>query len=154
MHSNKYIYTFVFILTAVVALALASLFTFLKPIHDKNEAVYNKKAILGAIATKLDGDFSKLSDDDIQGIFNENIEQMVLDTKGNELSEAQIMANCYGATMAEELDMAKEKKKPVSDRALPLYIYTGANCKQYYIVTIRGNGLWDEICVILHSKKI
>ena len=82
MHSNKYIYTFVFILTAVVALALASLFTFLKPIHDKNEAIYNKKAILGAVATKIEGDYTKLSDDDIQGIFDQDIEQMVLDTKG------------------------------------------------------------------------
>ena len=145
MHSNKYIYTFVFILTAIVALALASLFTFLKPIHDRNEAVYNKKAILGAVSTKIDGDYNKLSDEDIQGIFDQNIEQIVLDTKGNVLTEAQIIENCYGATMAEEIDMAKEKKKPLEERALPLYVYTSTSGDQYYIVTIRGNGLWDEI---------
>ena len=55
------------------------------------------------------------------------------------------MANCNGATMAEEVDMAKEKKKPAEDRALPLYVYTAPDGKQYYIVTVRGNGLWDEI---------
>ena len=145
MHSNKYIYTFVFILTAVVALVLASMFTFLKPIHDKNEAVYNKKAILGAVATKLDGDYKKLSDDDIQGIFDQSIEQVVLDTKGNVLSQDQIMTKSFGATTAEEIDMAKEKKKPLDQRSLPLYVYTAKDGKQYYIVTVRGNGLWDEI---------
>ena len=48
--------------------------------------------------------------------------------------------------LAEDIDMAKEKKKPESDRLLPLYVFSpeGSGDK-YYIVSVRGNGLWDEI---------
>lgn len=145
MHSNRYIYTFVFIMTAVVALLLAGMFTFFKPIHDRNEAIYNKKVILGAVSTKLDGDFKGLTDDDVQGIFDQNIKQFVLDTKGNELTVEQVQAQSNGATLAEEVDMAKEKKKPMDERVLPLYVYTSPAGETYYIVTVRGNGLWDEI---------
>ncbi len=145
MHSNKYIYTFVLILTAVVALALASLFTFLKPVHDKNEAIYNKKAILGAVASKLDGDYKSLTDEDVQKIFDDNIEQIVVDPKGNEISVESLQERSFGATKAEEVDMAKEKKKPAEERSLPMYVYTSTGGDKYYIVTVRGNGLWDEI---------
>lgn len=145
MHSNRYIYTFVLLLTAIVALTLASLFTFLKPIHDTNEAIYNKKAILGAISTKLGVDYSSLSNEQVQQIFDENIEQEVVDPKGNIIDVDALKERSFGATNAEELDMAKEKKKPAEERSLPLYIYTAPDGTKYYIVTIRGNGLWDEI---------
>jgi Na+-transporting NADH:ubiquinone oxidoreductase subunit C len=145
VHSNKYIYTFVLLLTAVVALALASLFTFLKPIHDTNEAIYNKKAILGAVSTKIDGDYNSLSDEQVQQIFDENIEQKVVDPKGNIIETDALQERSFGATKAEELDMAKEKKKPAEERSLPLYVYTAPDGEKYYIVTVRGNGLWDEI---------
>jgi Na+-transporting NADH:ubiquinone oxidoreductase subunit C len=132
-------------MTAVVALLLAGMFTFFKPIHDRNEAIYNKKAILGAVSSKLEGDFKALTDDDVQGIFDQNIKQVVLDTKGNELTVEQVQQKSNGATLAEEVDMAKEKKKPMDERVLPLYVYTSPAGETFYIVTVRGNGLWDEI---------
>lgn len=46
MHSTSYIIKFVLIMTTVVALILSLMFTGLKDIHMKNEAIYNKQAIL------------------------------------------------------------------------------------------------------------
>jgi Na+-transporting NADH:ubiquinone oxidoreductase subunit C len=132
-------------MTALVALMLAFLFTALKPIHDKNEALYSKRAILAAVESKIDTKMSDLSDEEIQAIFDKSITQQVIDTKGNVLNEEQIAEMSYGATKAEEIDMAKQKKKPESDRILPLYIYTADNGEKYYIFSARGNGLWDAI---------
>ncbi len=118
----------------VVALILSLLATGLKPIHDRNEAIYNKKAILSAIESNLDAKASTMSDDQVQTIFDDQIEQIVVDMNGNVVD----------GVIAEEIDMARERKKPVADQRLPIYIYNGQAGK-IYIVSVRGSGLWDEI---------
>lgn len=132
-------------MTAIVALSLAFLFFGLKPIHMKNEAVYNKKAILSAVAEQLPVEFSKISDEEVSDIFNNDVEQMVLDMQGNVLTPEQVAAAGYPGGKAEDVDMKQEKKKPEADRILPLYVYTTDSGEKYYIVSVRGNGLWDEI---------
>ncbi|NND31364.1 MAG: NADH:ubiquinone reductase (Na(+)-transporting) subunit C [Saprospiraceae bacterium] len=134
MHNTRQIVAFVAVLTIVVALVLSLLATGLKPIHDRNEAIYNKKAILSAIESNLDAKASDLSDEQVQQIFSEKIEQVVVDMQGNVIE----------GTLAEDIDMAKERKKPEAERKLPVYIYDGPNGK-FYIVAVRGSGLWDEI---------
>ncbi|NND06202.1 MAG: NADH:ubiquinone reductase (Na(+)-transporting) subunit C [Saprospiraceae bacterium] len=134
MHSTRYIVTFVIILTAVVALVLSLMATGLKPIHDRNEAIYNKKAIISAIETDLGMAVNDLSGEEIQSIFDEKIKQVVVDDEGNVLDGIQ----------AEDVDMAKEKKKPVPERKFPIYVYDAPDGK-IYIVSVRGSGLWDEI---------
>jgi Na+-transporting NADH:ubiquinone oxidoreductase subunit C len=132
-------------MTALVALVLAGLFTFLKPIHDRNEALYNKRAILSAIESKMDTKIADLSNEQVQEIFNKNITQEIIDTKGNLLSESEVKSRSFGATTAEEIDMAKQKKLPADQRILPLYTYNADNGEKYYIISARGNGLWDAI---------
>ena len=144
MHSTGYVIRFILIITAVVALVLALMATSLKPIHDKNEAVYNKRAILSAVQGPLGQDIAKLSDDEVQAIFDSQVEQIVVDMEGNTLSESQVMSHGYKAGMAENVDMAKERKRPEAERYLPVFILDQDGDK-YYIVSIRGNGLWDEI---------
>lgn len=118
----------------VVALILSLLATGLKPIHDRNEAIYNKRAILSAIESNLDAKASTMSDDQVQTIFDSQIEQIVVDMNGNVID----------GVIAEEIDMAREKKKPVADQRLPIYIYN-SQAGKIYIVSVRGSGLWDEI---------
>lgn len=134
MHSTRYIFTFVTLLTMVVALVLSLLATGLKPIHDRNEAIYNKKAILSAIESNLDAKASTMTDDQVQTIFDSQIEQIVVDMNGNVID----------GVIAEQIDMARERKKPVADQRLPIYIYNSQEGK-IYIVSVRGSGLWDEI---------
>lgn len=111
----------------------------------KNEAVYNKKAILSAVAEQLPVEFSKISDEEVSDIFNNDVEQMVLDMQGNVLTPEQVAAAGYPGGKAEDVDMKQEKKKPEADRILPLYVYSTDSGEKYYIVSVRGNGLWDEI---------
>jgi len=58
----------------------------------------------------------------------------------------------YTGGLASSLDMGKEHKKG-DDKLLPVYIYTKADGKKYYILYARGKGLWDEIwgCVALED---
>ncbi len=134
MHSTRYIVVFVAVLTMIVALILSLLATGLKPVHDRNEAIYNKKAILSAIESHLDQKPASMGAAQIQQIFDDQIEQVVVDMKGNVVEGVR----------AEEIDLAKERKKPVSEQKLPVYIYNGSEGK-IYIVSVRGSGLWDEI---------
>lgn len=145
MHSTNKVLLFVFIMTALVAVALAGMFTFLKPIHQANEAVYNKRAILTAVEQQLSTPLATLSDEQVQEIFDNQIEQKVVDMNGNVLSEEDVIATGYPRGKAEDLDMKAERKKSDTDRLLPFYTYTTEKGEKYYIVSVRGNGLWDEI---------
>jgi Na+-transporting NADH:ubiquinone oxidoreductase subunit C len=134
VHSTRYIVIFVAVLTMIVALILSLLATGLKPVHDRNEAIYNKKAILSAIESHLAQKPATMGAAQIQQIFDDQIEQVVVDMNGDVLEGIR----------AEEIDLAKERKKPVSEQKLPVYIYNGSEGK-IYIVSVRGSGLWDEI---------
>lgn len=137
MHSTNYIIRFVLIMTTVAALILAALNTFLAEKHVSNEKLYNKRAILSAVSAHIGGDtpLADLSDKQIEDLFQNNIQQVVIDMQGKTKEGMK----------AEAVDMAVEKKKPEADRLLPVYVFTNEEGKSYYILSIRGSGLWDEI---------
>ena len=134
-------------MTVVVALVLASMATFLKPVHDKNEAIFNKKAILAAIESELGENVKadKLPDDEVQSIFDNSIRQEVIDLNGNIVTAEEVEARGYKGGLAEHVDMAKEKKKPLESRIFPVFKYEDDGRDPIYIVSVRGKGLWDEI---------
>ena len=132
-------------MTAIVAFILAGMYTFLKPVHDINEALYNKKAILSAVDSHIDGDLSKMSDGEIQAIFDNQVEQKVLDMSGQTVEQTDVESLGYKGGLAENLDMKKEVKRNEADQVLPLFIFTKSNGDKYYILYTRGKGLWDEI---------
>ena len=114
-------------------------------IAERNEEIFNKRAILSSIGEALitpeaeaEGltaqDYvEELDDEKVLEIFDRQMEQVVLDAEGNEV-EGQL---------AEDIDTAKEKKKEDRDRVHPLFIFNGD--ERLYIMSLRGNGLWDEI---------
>lgn len=131
-------------MTTVVALALSFMYTGLKGIHDLNEANYAKKAILAAVQDKLGMEANKLSPEEVSGIFANSIKQEVFDMKGNLVSQEEVEARGYKGGMAENVDMAKEAKKPEADRLIPMYTYKEGDA-EFYILSVRGKGLWDAI---------
>ena len=147
MRSTGYVYMFVGIMTVVVGLILSFLAVGLKPLQDKQEALFNKKAVLAAIETQLGEDVkaSKMAEADVLNLFDNNIEQRVIDFYGNVVSQEDVESRGYKGGQAEHVDMKKEKKKPEEERIFPLYLYTADNGDKSYIVTVRGSGLWDEI---------
>jgi len=132
-HSTNYVVMFTVGMTSIVALVLAGMFTFLKPTHDANEALYNKKQILGALNSPLGINADALSDKEVAKYF-ESAEQVVVNSKGKVIADVK----------AEDVNMEKEEKKAVEDRNLPVFIMNNDG-EKYYIFTVRGNGLWDKI---------
>jgi len=131
-------------MTSVVALLLAFLQNGLKTRHEANEAIYSKKATLGAISNHLDIDYGSISDQQVEEIFKNNIKELVVNEDGNIIPPEKVAAMGYKGGLASSLDMAKEHKKG-DEKLLPVYIYTKADSKKYYILYARGKGLWDAI---------
>ncbi len=145
MHSTSSIIRFVIVMTSIVALILAALQNGLKARHDRNESLYSKKATLAAVSNEIDGDFSKLTDADIQNIFDNQIVQSVIDASGKIYSEEELLEMGVKNGKAENLDLAKEWKKPAEERLRPVYKFTNNSSEDFYILYTRGKGLWDEI---------
>jgi Na+-transporting NADH:ubiquinone oxidoreductase subunit C len=121
-------------MTVISATLLSLLASGLSERHVVNELIYNKRATILAVEKKLDKPVKEMSDEEVQAVFNEKIEQFAINMDGEVIE----------GIIAEEVDMAKEKKKPEADRVLPVYIYKGEKGDNY-ILSIRGGGLWDEI---------
>lgn len=135
---------FVVIMTVGVAFSLALLSTSWGGQIKANEAIFNKRAILGAVSDFLTEDPKLMADGQIEELFASKVEQIALDMSGAVLTEAQIIKSGYKGGKPENIDLSKEKKKPEADRIFPLYIFNSEKGKSY-ILSIRGNGLWDEI---------
>ena len=136
MENNRYVVIFILILTASVAVILTGLREVTKTQAELNEDIFNKRAILKAVENHLDGGkkVDDLTDEDVIKLFEEKVEQVVINREGTTLD----------GVLAEDIDMRKEKKKPAEEQQLPLFIYTEGG-SAFYILSIRGNGLWDEI---------
>ena len=144
MDSTSSVIRFVVIMTAGVALTLALLSTSWGGQIKDNEAVFNKRAILGAVSDYLGEDPKLMSDDQINELFGSKVEQIALDMSGAVLEESDIIEAGYKGGQPENIDLAKEKKKPEEERIFPLYIFNSEKGKSF-ILSVRGNGLWDEI---------
>lgn len=134
MFSNKYILVYTLVLALLSSVSLAFVVNGLKPMHDENEAVFKKKEILNSIKDQIGVDPTKLTPSEINKIFEEKVEKVVIDASGKKVEGVD----------AESVDMAAEEKKPESDRKYPLFVYKGDK-GNIYLMSVRGNGLWDKI---------
>ena len=134
--SNKYIITFIIIMTVVAAVALAGMREITMSASTKNEEIFNKRSILLTVNEYLGEGLSvsDLSDDQVLKMFKEQVEQVVINKKGEVVKDM----------LAEKIDLAVEKKKPEAERLLPLFVFKNDK-EKFYILSVRGSGLWDEI---------
>lgn len=133
------------ILTTVVAVVLSILFSSWEGQSKLNEAIFNKRAILSSITDFLDEDPKAMAKAEVLRIFDKDMKQIALNMEGEILSKEQIIEAGYKGGRAEDIDMKKEKKKDEAERIFPLYVYSSQKDGKVYIVSVRGNGLWDEI---------
>ena len=129
--SNGYIVIFTVVLTVLCAGALAGVFEALKGEHKKQEALDTKKQILSAV---IEVEGKKGSE--IEASYKESIEAFVVNAKGEKIDGVD----------AEKVNVLKEfKKKDVSAKQFPVFIYTDAAGAKSYILPVYGNGLWDAV---------
>jgi Na+-transporting NADH:ubiquinone oxidoreductase subunit C len=127
-NSNTYTFIFVVILIAVVASTLAVAATSLQPeqaVNVKQEKMQNILATVGIETTR----------DSAEVLFNKYIvEQVALGKDGKPKDGVDAFT----------VDLKKELKMDVEKQSFPLYIADVEGAK-YYIVPLRGKGLWDAI---------
>ena len=130
MNTNSNIYTFVFaaIMVVVVGTALAYTAVSLQPLQAENARQEKMQSILATVG--IETERSEAPDK-----YQEFIEkELVLNNKG-EVMQGEV---------AFDVDLSKEMNKPADQQLYPLYI-ANVEGEEYYIIPLRGNGLWNAI---------
>ena len=126
--SNRFTFGFSVVMVLVVAVSLSWVAMVLKPYQKENKNRAKKQSILSSIG--IDS-----SPEEVDEIFAKYVRQLVLDEQGKEKHGEK----------AFEIDLATELKKKPSLQRFPLYIAQKEDGRTYYIVPLRGFGLWDAI---------
>ncbi len=137
-NTNGYTFMFAVIMVVVVASVLAFTATSLQPIQNVNvreEKMQNILATVGVDSVEVDGKQTFLSREMVQEYFDKYITETVALRADGSVDES---------VDAFKVDLAKELKKPVEEQIYPLYI-ADIDGEKYYVVPLRGKGLWDAI---------
>ena len=119
---------FAIIMVIVVATVLAFTATSLQPTQRENVRQEKMQSILATIGVETDRAGA-------EALYDQYItEEISLREDGSVDEEVD----------AFQVDLAKELKKPVPEQVFPLYI-AKVDGEKYYIVPLRGNGLWNAI---------
>lgn len=130
--SNTYTILYSAIMVVVVGAVLALVYGALKPKQEENIKIDKMKQMLSAVRIVTE------SDDQVIDTYNKYIpEAFIINVAGETVS------NDKDAAFA--IDMAKEMKKPSSERMLPVYKFVGDDSQVRYIVPLSGAGLWGAI---------
>lgn len=127
--TNLYHVAYMAIMVIVVAIGLSMAHTGLEEKQQYNVDLSNKKDILKAVGLG--------SAENVNEIFQESVQGIILDVDGNEMTETDISPL--------DINILKESKKDRSERLFPLFIYTNEEGQKKYIVPMAGIGLWDAI---------
>jgi Na+-transporting NADH:ubiquinone oxidoreductase subunit C len=129
VHSNRYTFLYASGLSIVTAVLLAVSAEGLRPRQEANIALDKKTNILRSVR-ELETDRQA-----IERIYAERIEEHVVDAGGNVLEGVR----------PDEIVLKDELAKPAAERRLPVYRYSGADGRKYYVVPLLGTGLWGPI---------
>ena len=129
MHSNSYTFMYAAIISLVTAVILAFTSESLKPLQESNVALDQKRNILRSVRL----DYPER--EQIESTYAEGVQELVLKSDGSQVEGVDI----------NDVDLKKEVAKSAEERMLPLYIYSGEGEKQFYVIPVRGVGLWGPI---------
>ena len=127
-NTNGYTFMFAIIMVVVVASVLAFTATTLQPIQNENVRQEKMQNILATVGIETERS-------EAEEKYNEYITETVALKEDGSVDEG---ANAF------EVDLARELKKPGNEQIYPLYIANIDGAK-YYIIPLRGKGLWDAI---------
>ncbi|WP_026914365.1 Na(+)-translocating NADH-quinone reductase subunit C [Christiangramia portivictoriae] len=127
-NSNGYTFMFSVIMVVVVAAVLAFAAISLQPTQMENVRKEKMQNILSTVGITTDRDGAK-------ELYDKYIVEEVAITEDGTVDES---------VDAFKVDLAKEIKKDVGEQVFPLYV-AEVEGSRYYIVPLRGNGLWNAI---------
>jgi len=129
VNSNGYTFAFASGMVILVAAILSVAATSLKSKQDANVVLEKKQSILSSIGVAVEREAAG------EAYKMHIVEELVL-------QNGQVLASA-GVT-AFDLDLAEELKKSASERLYPLF-KADVDGKSFYIVPMRGKGLWGPI---------
>tara|TARA_R100001369_G_scaffold21881_3_gene39758 strand:- start:62285 stop:63028 length:744 start_codon:yes stop_codon:yes gene_type:complete len=127
-NTNSYTFIFAVIMVVVVASVLAFTATSLQPIQNENVRQEKMQNILATVGIETERS-------EAEELYNKYITETIALKEDGSVAEG---------TDAFAVDLARELKKPVNEQVYPLYI-ADIEGKKYYIIPLRGKGLWDAI---------
>lgn len=128
MHSNRYTLIYAAVLSIVTAIVLAVAAEGLKPLQESNIALDTRSNILKAVRLNY------TNRKKINEVYESSIQELVVNTAGEVEDEKPV-----------QVDLKNQINLKPEERELPLYIYTDDADKKYYIIPLRGTGLWGPI---------
>ncbi len=131
--SNKFTFLFAMVLVVLVAVLLSFASIWLGPYQARNLRIEKMKNILQSVGVIVDAKGAE------QAFNNYITEQVVINKKG-ELVESEIKA--FDIDLKKEQDKAKTGKE--DKQLFPIFVYN-KNGTSYYIIPVRGKGLWGPI---------
>lgn len=135
MNKNSSGFTFLFssVMVIVVAVLLASAAIVLGPYQAKNIRLEKMQNILSSIGVKT-------TREEAEKLYNQYVkEQLVLNSKGVPVAEK---ISAFDIDLKKELDKARLGK--ANEQLFPLFVFD-KDGKLYYIIPVRGKGLWGPI---------
>ncbi|MDR6301272.1 Na(+)-translocating NADH-quinone reductase subunit C [Mesonia maritima] len=127
-NSNAYTFIFAIVMVLVVASVLAFTATSLQPIQNENVRQEKMQNILRTVGVEVERAEAKEN-------FDKYIKQEIALRADGTADES---------VDAFKVDLAKELKRPVDKQIYPLYV-AEVEGEKYYIIPLRGSGLWDAI---------
>tara|TARA_S200000501_G_scaffold63113_1_gene53963 strand:+ start:843 stop:1574 length:732 start_codon:yes stop_codon:yes gene_type:complete len=139
MNRDSNFYTFLFVGIMIVGIASILAFTSqtLKPMQDENVKNEKMQNILSTVGINVSRDEAE------ESYKRFIIQELALKMDGS-INEK---INPFS-----DLNLAKELKKDYEDQHFPLYI-AEINLEKYYIIELRGTGLWDAIWGYISLKS-
>ncbi len=125
--SNRYIFIYASVMVIIVALVLSSAAMFLGPLQERNMRIEKMQNILSSINVEA-------SKAEAEQKFNKYIVESKLVNTNGEAVDGDAFA----------IDLRDENRKPIEQRRLPMFL-GNVDGKTYYIVPLRGKGLWGAI---------
>jgi Na+-transporting NADH:ubiquinone oxidoreductase subunit C len=135
--SNLYTFLFATIMVFVVATVLAFTSQSLKDLQSENVRKEKMQNILSTVGITTDRDGA-------EELFNKYIEdQLAIQNDGSIDASVDVFNN---------VKLSLELKKTPKDQDFPLYV-ANIESEKYYIIPIRGNGLWNAIYGYISIKE-
>ena len=135
--SNLYTFLFATIMVFVVATVLAFTSQSLKDLQSENVRKEKMQNILSTVGIIIDRDGA-------EELFNKYIEdQLAIQNDGSIDASVDVFNN---------VKLSLELKKTPKDQDFPLYV-ANIESEKYYIIPIRGNGLWNAIYGYISIKE-
>ena len=129
MFSNRYILIYSTVMVIIVAVALTFVAVLLKPAQLNNIRVEKMQNILKSVHIES-------TPKNAEELYKKFIsESFVISTKGVLNNEIK----------AFDVDLYLEMKKKPEERNLPVFVCTKDDASRYFIIPVRGKGLWGPI---------